>query len=262
MLLSSLSSACTGRKRINANRGVITSPNFPRPYSANLSCTWLITSPPSTILTLNFSAFDVTSAGDCTRKWCGCDFLLVKDQTSSRKTRYCNEYKPPAVVHLSANKLRLHFRTDAANEATGFSVTYTSRDVSMERNASEKALTVRDLPVNTSGGAPNATSNANLSFSATPGTTNISHGRPSSGESDVKPTGSRITSPLPTSNVVISPTAGNGSVVTFVEPPTAEESVDDIVVLGPSVPIVFIFIAGVLGIAWWNFMSDRQEYNR
>ena len=51
-------------------------------------------------------------------------------------------------------------------------------------------------------------------------------------------------------------------VVIAVETPEVEEKVPDIIVLGPSVPVVLIFVLVVAGIAWWNYKFNSEELNR
>lgn len=51
-------------------------------------------------------------------------------------------------------------------------------------------------------------------------------------------------------------------VVLAVETPEVEEKVPDIIILGPSVPVVLIFILVVAGIAWWNYKFNSEELNR
>lgn len=51
-------------------------------------------------------------------------------------------------------------------------------------------------------------------------------------------------------------------VVLAVETPEVEEKVPDIIILGPSVPVVLIFVLVVAGIAWWNYKFNSEELNR
>lgn len=51
-------------------------------------------------------------------------------------------------------------------------------------------------------------------------------------------------------------------VVMAVEEKKVEEKVPDIIILGPSVPVVMIFVLVVAGIAWWNYKFNSQELNR
>lgn len=51
-------------------------------------------------------------------------------------------------------------------------------------------------------------------------------------------------------------------VVLAVEQKEVEEKVPDIIVLGPSVPVVLIFVLVVAGIAWWNYKFNSEELNR
>lgn len=51
-------------------------------------------------------------------------------------------------------------------------------------------------------------------------------------------------------------------VVIAVETPEVEEEVPDIIILGPSIPVVLIFVLVVAGIAWWNYKFNSEELNR
>lgn len=51
-------------------------------------------------------------------------------------------------------------------------------------------------------------------------------------------------------------------VVIAVETPEVEETVPDIIILGPSIPVVLIFVLVVAGIAWWNYKFNSEELNR
>lgn len=51
-------------------------------------------------------------------------------------------------------------------------------------------------------------------------------------------------------------------VVIAVETPEVEEKVPDIIILGPSIPVVLIFVLVVAGIAWWNYKFNSEELNR
>ena len=52
------------------------------------------------------------------------------------------------------------------------------------------------------------------------------------------------------------------NVVMFVEERKEEEKVPDVIVLGPSIPVVMIFVIVVAGIAWWNYKFDSEELSR
>lgn len=51
-------------------------------------------------------------------------------------------------------------------------------------------------------------------------------------------------------------------VVIAVEKTEVEEKVPDIIILGPSIPVVLIFVIVVAGIAWWNYKFNSEELNR
>lgn len=51
-------------------------------------------------------------------------------------------------------------------------------------------------------------------------------------------------------------------VVMVKEETKVEEEVPDIIILGPSVPVVLIFVLVVAGIAWWNYKFSSEELNR
>ena len=51
-------------------------------------------------------------------------------------------------------------------------------------------------------------------------------------------------------------------VVMAIEKKKVEEKVPDIIILGPSVPVVMIFVLVVAGIAWWNYKYNSEELSR
>ena len=67
-----------------------------------------------------------------------------------------------------------------------------------------------------------------------------------------------VTGAEPRSTIWTSPV----HVVMAAEEKKVEEKVPDIIILGPSVPVVMIFILVVAGIAWWNYKFNSEELNR
>lgn len=85
-------------------------------------------------------------------------------------------------------------------------------------------------------------------------------------------TSESIEQPGPTTSPRIFPATGittrdkiwtsTAHVVMAVEDKKVEEKVPDIIILGPSVPVVMIFVLVVAGIAWWNYKFNSEELNR
>ncbi|KAE8596094.1 hypothetical protein XENTR_v10015965 [Xenopus tropicalis] len=115
---------------LHANRGLITSPNYPEHYSANLNCTWhfLVTSG-FTIAAHFEPTFEIPNS-DST---CGTgDYLELKNGpddssppmgTSTRNGKFCGT-SPPSTMHTTDNEMFVHFVSDNSNEGKGFQLKY------------------------------------------------------------------------------------------------------------------------------------------
>ncbi|KER27801.1 hypothetical protein T265_13726, partial [Opisthorchis viverrini] len=104
---------------LEGSRGTLNSPNYPRNYPKNVSCTWTILKPEIQSI-LRFHDFHVEGHEDCAK-----DFVDVYIGTGSNATIYrsfCNSYKPPLISF--ADDVIITFRSDADVEDRGFNASY------------------------------------------------------------------------------------------------------------------------------------------
>ncbi|XP_020899397.1 uncharacterized protein LOC110238092 isoform X2 [Exaiptasia diaphana] len=115
---------------LNKPSGVISSPNYPFPYTMGIDCTWIIKlSDTSKKVTMFFKYFDVNNG---TSKGCQGDFVKAINgilDTSPSLGRVCNGVHIP-IFKSTENYLRLHFHSDKSNSARkGFQASFYSGDV-------------------------------------------------------------------------------------------------------------------------------------
>ncbi|PFX29427.1 Tolloid-like protein 2 [Stylophora pistillata] len=286
----SLPTACQSRKRLIDNEGTITSPKFRGQYQANSSCTWIITPPKNANVSLRFTSFNFQSnSNQCGGNKCHCDFVQIKelDSTSSNagfNVKYCNGNPPDKILYLMS-RVRIRFVSDSTGEETGFKlhyktlqtpapaptmgvvgtsvnqtvVTTTSTRIASEPptntgSSSNVNVSGFSIPLSTFTSKAPINSTAGIVFQVTPET-----------RITTELTGART--PLPRTFRVTfgggeSAWTTPGHVVVAKEQKVVEEKVPDIVVLGPSIPVVMIFVLVVAGIAWWNYKFNSEEHNR
>ncbi|XP_078391727.1 cubilin [Cetorhinus maximus] len=120
--------SCGGH--LHADRGVISSPNYPYKYTPNLNCTWHVAVTSGSIIDIHFNqTFQVQGSGiGCTTG----DYLELRngpDESSpplashGGNGHYCGE-NPPATMQTTVNQLLVHFISDGSNEGPGFKFTY------------------------------------------------------------------------------------------------------------------------------------------
>lgn len=264
--------ACQSRERLIDNEGTIASPNFPGPYPANSSCTWIITPPQNTNVSLTFTSFNIQSnSKQCDGSKCHCDFIQVKELDPPRNSagfsaKYCDGNRPPNKIPYLMSRVRIRFVSDSTGEGTGFELNYKT----LGAKAIAAAITT-ERPTK-----PGSSSNLNVSEFSIPLSTFTSKAQVNSTagallhvtpETRITPEFNGARTPLPRTFPVTS--AGGQSVwtttahvVIAVEQKEVEEKVPDIIVLGPSVPVVMIFVLVVAAIAWWNYKFNSEELNR
>ena len=103
----------------NIDSGVITSPNYPRPYTHRRRCLWYITVPEGRRITLTFTDFQLENPS----RWNYCyDSVQAFDGLNTDhhiSLRICGN-NIPDVIQSSMNKMTLEFRTDGDTAHTGF----------------------------------------------------------------------------------------------------------------------------------------------
>ena len=307
--------ACESRLHLTDLHGIVSSPNFPGPYPANSSCTWIITPPQTANLSLRFTSFDVQSSSkQCGRRKCHCDFVQVKElhppQNAARfSKKFCNDNRPNMIYYLTS-RVRIRFVSDSAEEGAGFSLIYeavrspsTAPAAAFDFAGLQAKAALRSgrrgraaLPVNhtvattTLAAASSDVTDAPTLPAASRNLTSSGVDIPLSAFTSEPPvnftTAAYKVVQLTSENVVLPsseqpapskfprtlPATGaeprssiwtsTAHVVMAAEEKKVEEKVPDIIILGPSVPVVMIFVFVVAGIAWWNYKFNSEELNR
>ncbi|XP_070575176.1 uncharacterized protein [Ptychodera flava] len=105
---------------------VITSPNFPNPYSADSMCSWKLSAASSDhriSLTVTDSTLEDPYSGDCAY-----DYVVVRDGATSSSdvlVQWCGTDNPRSITS-SGSDLFVEFVSDSATQQTGFSLKYQS----------------------------------------------------------------------------------------------------------------------------------------
>lgn len=202
--------------------GVISTPGYPEHYPPNTRCIWLIKAPKDTFITLQFSTLDVKSGPSCDVTRCQCSYVQIQShQKGPRKynKKYCEGHKPNGVISLTSNKVQVRFKSNSFAKGKGFALKYWFESRLSTNSKSRSAK--QDSPY--------------------PPQQMTSH------------------------KVRRSVSNSSGVVVMYKEDKEKakkqEEEADppDEIVLGPSIPIILIFIGVVASIAWWQFRSDQKE---
>uniref|UniRef100_A0A8C3NWT1 Metalloendopeptidase n=1 Tax=Cyanoderma ruficeps TaxID=181631 RepID=A0A8C3NWT1_9PASS len=111
--------------------GFLTSANYPKNYSDNTNCVWLLRTR-SRKISLNFQAFHLQET-----KGCQSDYVKVYDGSSKSSPvlmdKTCGSKIPSGIV-ASSNLMLVEFVTDDAYTASGFQATFTA--VKAQRRAS------------------------------------------------------------------------------------------------------------------------------
>ncbi|XP_070174673.1 low-density lipoprotein receptor-related protein 4-like isoform X2 [Littorina saxatilis] len=113
-------------RTFTALTGKIQSPNFPNNYDSNLNCTYVITAPVGSRITVNFSHMDFETS--VINTGCPYDYIEIRDGdngTAPYFGRFCKQTLP-FVRRSFGNKLYIKFFTDSSLTHTGFNATYKS----------------------------------------------------------------------------------------------------------------------------------------
>ncbi|KAH9523902.1 hypothetical protein Btru_047362 [Bulinus truncatus] len=121
-----VASHCGGH--LHDQTGIIYSPNFPFPYSDNLTCFWSITVEENQVIDLRFSHLDLDRYWNQNCK----DFVVIYDGPSSASPiigpvycGYSNEFQIFDIqIRSKSNKLYIMFKSDETFSGFGFSATY------------------------------------------------------------------------------------------------------------------------------------------
>ncbi|XP_064000472.1 astacin-like metalloendopeptidase [Pogoniulus pusillus] len=108
---------------LDAASGSLSSDNYPRNYTDNTNCVWLLRTR-SRKISLHFQAFELQKTSDCQG-----DYVKVYDGSSKSSPvlmdKTCGSEIPKELV-ASSNLMLVEFVTDDANTASGFQATFTS----------------------------------------------------------------------------------------------------------------------------------------
>ncbi|XP_055632024.1 cubilin homolog [Toxorhynchites rutilus septentrionalis] len=108
----------------------ITSPGYPKPYTANQQCDYLIQAPVGKAILLDFSDFDIEGNSYPS---CDLDYVQIFDgyepKNNSVIGRYCSAKPPPRAVS-TLNVMLLRFVSDLSISGRGFKANYSLIDVS------------------------------------------------------------------------------------------------------------------------------------
>ncbi|XP_024214976.1 cubilin [Halyomorpha halys] len=108
--------------------GTVSSPEYPEHYPMNHTCTWLISSPPGTIIQLTWLSFNLEKSFNCNRDW-----VVIYDKNPNQAysgqlgDKYCGNSLPPAMTS-SSNLMSIVLHTDTTVSAPGFSASYLAVD--------------------------------------------------------------------------------------------------------------------------------------
>ncbi|MEE6466792.1 hypothetical protein FKM82_007053 [Ascaphus truei] len=125
---------------LHADRGVITSHNFPQHYTPNLNCTWhVVVTSGFTIATHLDPTFRIPnndaacSSGDYIELKNGIDESSPPLGSIGGNGRFCGS-NPPSTMHTTDNELFVHFISDNSNEDKGFKLQYEAQSLACGGN--------------------------------------------------------------------------------------------------------------------------------
>uniref|UniRef100_A0A8C8BEW9 Cubilin n=1 Tax=Otus sunia TaxID=257818 RepID=A0A8C8BEW9_9STRI len=116
--------ACGGIQ--SGERGVISSPNYPEPYSNLNHCSWLLEAPEGETITLTFTAFHVENHSLC--KWDSVTILNGGSPGSPIIGKYCGNTSP-GTIRSGSSKLVVIFNSDHSIQGGGFYATWTAESL-------------------------------------------------------------------------------------------------------------------------------------
>ena len=273
--------ACSDKAHLKSLSGTVSSPNYPKTYPSNSSCTWFIEGKVGQIIRVQFDSFDVLSSPRCGLTSCKCDHVHLREPGSVNpariKGKYCNTVKPVGSFTTVGHRLRVVFYSDSTGEGTGFSMNYEILDSTSNTTAmlpptiaSRSKITASPQIMITTTTTIMSKNKSGVVLSVLPGPTT---------EAILADTEGSILNP----NVVASFAAKRMDriqISSLDEPASrakndksngtaaggsgdkTEEDPPDIVILGPSVISVLVFVGGVLGIAYHNYRENQREKNR
>ncbi|NXY67496.1 CUBN protein, partial [Glareola pratincola] len=116
--------ACGGIQ--SGESGIISSPNYPEPYSSLSRCSWLLEAPEGETITLTFTAFHVENHSLC--KWDSVTILNGGSPGSPVIGKYCGTTSP-GTIRSGSSKLVVIFNSDHSIQGGGFYATWTAESL-------------------------------------------------------------------------------------------------------------------------------------
>ncbi|KAM5158320.1 cubilin [Mantella aurantiaca] len=120
---------------LHANRGLITSPNYPENYPANQNCTWHVVVTPGFTIIIHFDpTFEIENNdascnnGDYLELRNGPDGSSPPLGTAAGNGKLCGR-ETLSSMHTTDNELLVRFFTDSSNEAKGFKLQYEAKSL-------------------------------------------------------------------------------------------------------------------------------------
>nr|DBA25188.1 TPA: hypothetical protein GDO54_012746 [Pyxicephalus adspersus] len=118
---------------LHANRGLITSPNYPENYPANQNCTWhVVVTPGFTVVTHFDPAFEIENSDTSCNNGEYIELRNGPDGSSpalgTGNGKLCGR-DTPSSMHTTDNELLVQFISDSSNEAKGFKLHYEAKSL-------------------------------------------------------------------------------------------------------------------------------------
>ncbi len=154
---------CSGTTILTTSSGNFDNGSGASNYANNLNCSWSI-QVPTGMITLTFSSFDTEAGVDTVNVYDG------TDSSASLLGRFSGNAIPPTIVS-SSNNLYISFKTDASNNASGWSASYVSGVPGV--NCGTDTLTASSATFNDGSGTQNYTNNLFCSWLIQPIGANI-----------------------------------------------------------------------------------------
>ncbi|ELK28521.1 Cubilin [Myotis davidii] len=114
---------------LHANRGIITSPNYPETYPPNLNCSWHILVPSGLTIAVHFEQpFQIANGDSSCNEG---DYLAVFNGIRSNSPvlgKLCSSVNISDEIKSSGNTMKVIYFTDGSRPYGGFSASYTSSE--------------------------------------------------------------------------------------------------------------------------------------
>ena len=137
-------SACDTIHHCDGSTALIASKNYPLFYFKTDQCTWQITTPAGTYISVFFIDFDVpshqTSWGVCESTYINFFDGLAATFDHGLLGSYCNENPPPEKLISNFNEMLILFESGQENPGTGFLIQYNSEVLKPKSNKTIEAM--------------------------------------------------------------------------------------------------------------------------